>query len=124
MLEHCLEAKSILNAMCVEYENVHLFSISPHEWFTAEKLYGLLRIFHKATEAQSESTYVTLSMTEPIYEMLVDALNDFKEVHTQEYLTISRLLRKRSCYPTRILYGQILPDYPAFWILVFLLLVK
>ena len=58
-------------------------------------MYDLLCIFQKATEAQSGSTYLTLSMTERIYEMLVDAVNDFKEVRTGVLSDIAFIMEEK-----------------------------
>ena len=82
MLEASLKAKSVLNTMCSEYDRLSRFSITTSDWTVVQKLCPILELFKDATENQTRTNYVTLSMTIRIHKMQVEALDDFTELES------------------------------------------
>ena len=80
MLNRALKAKYNLNTMCSERESLHQYAIAGLEWTVATKICNLLRLFQEAIANQGGSQYVSLSMTSPVYEIQVDAVDNFNEL--------------------------------------------
>lgn len=49
------------------------------EWLWIEQICVLLKVFHQATEVMSNATYPTLPQTIPIYNHLIDQIEDYLE---------------------------------------------
>lgn len=81
MHEASLEAKSLLSAMRSESEDLEQYSVS--------------KPFKEAIENKSGSNYGTLGMTMHTYQMLADAVYDFKQIESNFLQSIGTVMMQK-----------------------------
>lgn len=79
MIRKCFAARRVLTAMVSREEELEDLLVSESEWKLADKVCTFLSAAASATEHQSGSNYVTVSVTSRIFEKLESSCKDYME---------------------------------------------
>ncbi|PKK41004.1 hypothetical protein RhiirC2_805119, partial [Rhizophagus irregularis] len=71
--------KEPINTLSNSDQNLRALSINEEEWVRLSEIEELLKCFAKATKQICGETYLTLSYAIPIYNILLNKLEDFRD---------------------------------------------
>ncbi|CAI2200967.1 5186_t:CDS:2, partial [Funneliformis geosporum] len=83
--------KESLDEIIILERDLKEFTISSEEWELIKQLCCVLEIFNKATKHMSQSQYITLSSSIPIYNVLLDHLEKLLDVKSNNYCHYSEI---------------------------------
>ena len=87
MMERANELQPALESIIAIEKDLRIYALTEIEWENIQDLISLLKIFERATKMVSSSKYPNLSASIPIYDWLMDKLEDFqKDDRTTEEL--------------------------------------
>jgi hypothetical protein len=88
MLERALELRGPLGDVATLDKDLHAYQITDEEWSMLETVCDLLKMFKRATDCLSGSTYPTLNAAIPVYNYLMDMIEDFMETHRESAVLV------------------------------------
>ena len=83
MLDRANQLRVPLTTMAASSTDLRAFVLADEEWDILAKICKLLKVFDDATKAICASEYPTLANTIPLYNALIDTLEDFTEESTR-----------------------------------------
>ncbi|CAB5201343.1 unnamed protein product [Rhizophagus irregularis] len=85
MIEHALQFQKPFDETIRIEPELKGFSISSNKWQTLKELCCVFAVFYKATEEMSKSKFITLSSSIPIYNVLLDHLENLLEKNIKDH---------------------------------------
>jgi hypothetical protein len=83
MLERALELREPLDNFAACDRDLREYQLTDEEWSLLETVSGLLKVFKDATDCLCASSYPTLSTAIPIYNYMMDQVEDFRDTHSE-----------------------------------------
>ena len=83
MIERALELREPLDDLVACERKLRAYRLSDEEWSLLETVSGLLRVFEDTTGRLCASAHPTLSTAIPIYNYVMDKVEDFRDTHSE-----------------------------------------
>src|SRR2546429_7044965 len=86
MLERALELREPIDSMTILESELTPHKLSPDEWSNIRVMLRFLRVFKVASNHHVSESHPTISATLPVYNYMLDKLEDFLETNSNVQL--------------------------------------
>jgi hypothetical protein len=88
MLQRALELRGPLGNVAMLDRDLRAYQLTDEEWSMLETVSNPLKMFKRATDCLSGSTYPTLNAAIPVYNYLMDMIEGFMETHRESAVLV------------------------------------